>query len=53
MIDGFSLSFFLLTFWVLPGLIGLPFMVLSISRFAPKLVAPSKRSSMKRKAATL
>lgn len=38
-----------LTFWVLPGLIGLAFMVLSISRFAPKRVAPSKRASAERK----
>lgn len=38
-----------LTFWVLPGLIGFPFVVLSISRFAPKRVAPSKRASNERK----
>jgi hypothetical protein len=38
-----------LTFWVLPSLIGLPFMVLSISRFAPKLAAPSKRPHTERK----
>ncbi len=31
----------LLTFWVLPTVIGLPFIVLSISRFVPKMVAPS------------
>jgi hypothetical protein len=30
-----------LTFWVLPTVIGLPFIVLSISRFVPKMVAPS------------
>jgi hypothetical protein len=38
-----------LTFWVLPTLIGLPFMVLSISRFAPHMAAPSKRASAGRK----
>ncbi len=32
-----------LTFWVLPTMIGLPFIVLSISRFVPKMVAPSPR----------
>jgi len=29
-----------LTFWVLPTVIGLPFIVLSISRFVPKTVMP-------------
>ncbi len=38
-----------LTFWVLPTVIGLPFIVLSISRFVPKMSAPSKRSSAGRK----
>jgi hypothetical protein len=31
-----------LTFWVLPSLIALPFLVLSITRFAPKMVMPAK-----------
>lgn len=30
-----------LTFWVLPTLIALPFLVRSIARFAPKTIAPS------------
>ena len=34
-----------LTFWMLPSMIGLPFIVLSISRFVPKMVAPSPPSS--------
>lgn len=38
-----------LTFWVLPTAIGIPFMVLSISRFAPKRVAHPERSHMERK----
>ena len=38
-----------LTFWVLPTVIGIPFIVRSISRFAPKMVAPSPRSSTERK----
>ena len=42
-----------LTFWVLPTVIGVPFIVLSISRFAPKMVAPSPRSSTERKAEVL
>jgi hypothetical protein len=29
-----------LTFWVLPTVFGIPFILLSISRFAPKIVAP-------------
>lgn len=37
-----------LLFWVLPIVIGIPFMVVSISRFAPKRVAPSERSRMER-----
>jgi hypothetical protein len=37
-----------LTFWVLPSVIGLPFIVLSISRFVPKTVAPSLRSKTER-----
>jgi hypothetical protein len=32
-----------ITFWVLPTVIGIPFIVLSLSRFAPKTVAPSSR----------
>jgi len=32
-----------LTFWVLPTVIGIPFVVLSLSRFAPRTVAPSSR----------
>jgi hypothetical protein len=31
-----------LTFWVLPSLIALPFLVLSLSRFAPKTALPAK-----------
>ncbi len=31
-----------LTFWVLPSLIALPFLVLSLSRFAPKTAIPGK-----------
>ena len=31
-----------LTFWVLPSLIALPFLVLSLSRFAPKPALPGK-----------
>lgn len=38
-----------LTFWVLPTLISLPFLVLSLSRFAPNRVVPSKRSNNERK----
>jgi len=38
-----------LTFWVLPSMIGLPFIVLSISRFVPKMVALSSRSSTEKK----
>lgn len=34
-----------LTFWVLPILIGLPFLVVSLSRFAPRAGVPSSRSS--------
>lgn len=41
----------LLTFWVLPSVIGLAFMVLSIARFAPKQVPPSKRAAAPRKGA--
>ncbi len=37
-----------LTFWLLPGMIGLPFIVLSISRFVPKTVAPSPRPRTER-----
>jgi hypothetical protein len=38
-----------ITFWVLPTVIGIPFIIRSISRFAPKMVAPSPRSSTERK----
>lgn len=31
-----------LTFWVLPTVIGIPFIVRSISRFAPKTVPPAQ-----------
>jgi hypothetical protein len=31
-----------LTFWVLPTVIGIPFIVRSISRFAPKTVSPAR-----------
>jgi hypothetical protein len=34
-----------LIFWVLPTLIGLPFMVLSISRLVPKMVDPLSKSN--------
>jgi hypothetical protein len=37
-----------LTFWVLPTAIGIPFIVRSISRFVPKMVAPSSRSRTER-----
>ncbi len=37
-----------LMFWVLPSLISLPFLVLSLSRFAPKRVAPSSTGSAAR-----
>jgi len=33
-----------LTFWVLPTLIGLPFLILSIIRFAPQAMASSPES---------
>lgn len=36
-----------LTFWVLPSLIGLPFIILSISRFAPKTGMPLPRPQIK------
>jgi hypothetical protein len=38
-----------LTFWVLPTLISLPFMVLSICRFVPKTVGPFSKLSWERK----
>ncbi len=38
-----------LLFWVLPTLIGLPFIGLSISRFVPKMVVPFSKSNMERK----
>jgi hypothetical protein len=37
-----------LTFWVLPSVIALPFLVMSISRFAPKMSAPPRTSSTKK-----
>jgi lysylphosphatidylglycerol synthetase-like protein (DUF2156 family) len=37
-----------LTFWVLPSLISLPFIVISLARFAPKKVAPSATSKTRR-----
>ena len=33
-----------ITFWVLPTVIGIPFIMLSISRFVPKMVTPLPRS---------
>jgi hypothetical protein len=33
-----------LTFWVLPTVIGIPFIMLSISRFVPQTVTPLSRS---------
>lgn len=39
----------LLTFWVLPSMIALPFLVLSLSRFAPKTVVFSSTSGPERK----
>jgi len=39
----------LLTFWVLPSLIGLPFLVVSLSHFAPKRMVPARRPGMERK----
>src|SRR6266571_9573991 len=41
-----------LTFWVLPTVIGIPFIVLSLSRFAPRTVAPSSRLRTERHAVT-
>lgn len=38
-----------LTFWILPSLIALPFLVLSLFRFAPNTVAPSERLNPERK----
>jgi len=38
-----------LTFWVLPSLIGLPFIVLSLSRFVPNLAASDIRPKGERK----
>ena len=40
-----------LTFWVLPTLIGIPFTIVSISRFAPNRSAPSSRSHAARNTA--
>ncbi len=38
-----------LIFWVLPTVIGIPFIVLSISRFVPNIAAPSRRPRVERK----
>jgi hypothetical protein len=38
-----------LTFWVLPSLVVLPFLVLSLSRFAPKTATPAKFESASNK----
>ncbi len=43
----------LLTFWVLPSLIGLPFIVLSIFRFVPNMAASSRRQKRERKEETV
>jgi hypothetical protein len=37
-----------LAFWVLPSLIGIPFIIVSISRFVPNRGAPSSRSRSER-----
>jgi hypothetical protein len=42
-----------LTFWVLPSVIALPFLVLSLSRFAPKKVVFSSISGPERKEETV
>ncbi len=42
-----------LTFWVLPSLIGLPFLVVSLSRFATKRMVPVKRPGLERKEETI
>jgi hypothetical protein len=42
-----------LLFWVLPTLIGLPFMALSISRFGDKTGGPLSKSNMERKEGVL
>jgi hypothetical protein len=34
-----------LTFWVLPTVIALPFLVVSLSRFAPKTAIPARLDS--------
>jgi len=41
-----------LTFWVLPTLIGIPFIIVSISRFVPNRDAPSSRSRSARTTVT-
>ncbi len=38
-----------LTFWVLPSLIGLPFLIVSLSRFAPQRMVPARRPGLERK----
>jgi H+/Cl- antiporter ClcA len=43
----------LLTFWVLPTVIGLPFIVLSIARFAPNMATSGIRPGMERKEETV
>jgi hypothetical protein len=37
-----------LTFWILPTLIGIPFIIVSISRFIPNSDVPSSRSHLER-----
>ncbi len=41
-----------LTFWVLPTVIGIPFIILSISHFVPNRSAPSSRSRAERNTVT-
>lgn len=42
-----------LTFWVLPSLIGRPFLVVSLSRFVPKRMVPARRPGLERKEETI
>jgi len=42
-----------LTFWVLPSLIGLAFLVVSLSRFAPKRIGQVRRPDPERKEETI
>ncbi|MGB8346024.1 MAG: hypothetical protein WCD86_14150 [Ktedonobacteraceae bacterium] len=41
------------TFWVLPSLIGLPFLVVSLARFAQKRMVPARRPGLERKKETI